>query len=56
MTGALSVMLHSIDLTSPFAEDAFAEETICEFALEIQETEFRFLSPLWRDVIFLIIL
>jgi hypothetical protein len=46
MASASSPGLHTVDLTSPFAEDTIAENTIRELALEVQETELRFFKPL----------
>jgi hypothetical protein len=54
MASAFPLSIHTIDPASPFAENAFAQETICELALQIQETEFRFFNSLWRDVPLLI--
>jgi len=55
MASAFPLSIHTIDPASPFAENAFAQETICELALQIQETEFRFFNSLWRYVALLIL-
>jgi ABC-type polysaccharide transport system permease subunit len=52
MARASSLVLDPVDFTPPFAEGAFAKNTISKLALEIQETEFRFLKPLWINVVF----
>ncbi|HXZ90014.1 MAG TPA: hypothetical protein VEG61_03030 [Candidatus Dormibacteraeota bacterium] len=50
MTSTLPLILHTVDFTPPFAEDAFSKDMIRKFALEIQETELRFLNLVWRAV------
>jgi len=39
MTGTAFAVVYTVDFAPPFAEDAFAEDTVRKFALEIQETE-----------------
>jgi hypothetical protein len=53
MASASSLMLYPVDLAPPFAERAFAKNTIGKLALQIQETGLWFVKPLWRDVAFL---
>jgi hypothetical protein len=53
MAGASSLALHTVDLTSPFAEHASSENAIQKLTLEIQETELGSLHPFWRNLAFL---
>jgi hypothetical protein len=50
MASAFPFALHAVDPAPPFAEDAFMEHSIREFALEIQEAVLRFLKLLRGDI------
>jgi hypothetical protein len=49
MAGAFPFVLRAVDPAPPFTEDALVEDAIRKLALEIQETELRFLKPLLAD-------
>jgi len=42
MASAFFHVVHTVDFASPFTEDAFVQDSICKFAFEVQEIEFRF--------------